>query len=246
MSQTLGAHPTSALCPVCSGAAPLHPWMAFPKGWVDPMRSILSWSSRALAPAAPSLLVPSFPHCQNGLHTPIGCPQNTVWTRAGTPRLCTGMAGGSSAPNGVAPTRGSKHQGIVSHMGSPSGWDMQRGKCPRGPWCKRVPGRGAGSWHTEWGKGWGVLTFLHARVEGSPRLALAVFEQSFPHWICGEKGVRVRGELRPGGTVTPRPLPLAHLTTVVKPGNASRKKEIRFLTELGKLLYRNRKPRRLR
>lgn len=96
------------------------------------------------------------------------------------------------------------------------------------------------------GKGLGVLTFLHARVEGSPRLALAVFEQSFPHWICGEKGVRVRGELRPGGTVTPRPLPLAHLTAVVKPGNASRKKEIRFLTELGKLLYRNRKPRRLR
>lgn len=123
---------------------------------------------------------------------------------------------------------------------------MQRGKCPRGPCCKRVPGRGTGSWHTEWGKGWGVLTFLHARVEGSPRLALAVFEQSFPHWICGEKGVRVWGELQPGGTVTPRPLPLAHLTAVVKPGNASRKKEIRFLPELGKLLYRNRKPRRLR
>lgn len=188
MSQTLGAHPTSALCPVCSGAAPLHPWMAFPKGWVDPMRSILSWSSRALAPAAPSLLVPSFPHCQNGLHTPIGCPQNTVWTRAGTPRLCTGMAGGSSAPNGVAPTRGSKHQGIVSHMGSPSGWDMQRGKCPRGPCCKRVPGRGAGSWHTEWGKGWGFLPFCTLGLRDPHAWLLPSLNKVSPTGSVGKKG----------------------------------------------------------
>lgn len=44
---------------------------------------------------------------------------------------------------------------------------------------------------------------------------------------------------------SPRPLPLACPAAAAKPGNASRKKEIRFPTEPGKLLNRNRKSHRL-
>lgn len=93
-----------------------------------------------------------------------------------------------------------------------------------------------------WGRGRGALTFLHAWVEGPPRLALAVFEQSFPDWICGMKRGAGAGE----GWETPGwPLPLACPAAAAKPGNASRKKEIRFPTEPGKLLNRNRKSRGL-
>lgn len=44
---------------------------------------------------------------------------------------------------------------------------------------------------------------------------------------------------------SPQLLPLACPAAAAKPGNASRKKEIRFPTEPGKLLNRNRKSQRL-
>lgn len=132
----------------------------------------------------------------------------------------------------------------------PRGLRDEEGACAPGGGGGATPG-GPG------GGGRGALTFLHARAEGPPRLVLAVFEQSFPDWIWeGEKGVRVGvqgGGPGPGGDrdppaptrrqppCSPQPLPLACPAAAAKPGNASRKKEIRFPTEPRKLLNRNRK-----
>lgn len=68
-------------------------------------------------------------------------------------------------------------------------------------------------------------------------------------WCGGRAGTRrdrdtpapTRGQ-RPR---SPRPLPLACPAAAAKPGNASRKKEIRFPTQPGKLLNRNRRSRGL-
>lgn len=57
-------------------------------------------------------------------------------------------------------------------------------------------------------RGSGALTFLHAGAERPPRLALPVFEQSFPDRIWGKKGARV-GWREGWSQAGPRP-PSAH------------------------------------
>lgn len=138
--------------------------------------------------------------------------------------------------------------------GSPVAAGRERMRVPRGS-----PFRaGRGERGLSRGRGSSALTFLHAGAERPPRLALPVFEQSFPDWIWGKKRRRWSGgragarrdrdppaPTRGQRPRSPRPLPLACPAAAAKPGNASRKKEIRFPTQPGKLLNRNRKSRGL-
>lgn len=71
--------------------------------------------------------------------------------------------------------------------GSPAAAGRERMRVPEGSPLRA----GRGERGLSRGRGSAALTFLHAGAEGPPRLALPVFEQSFPDRIWGKKGARV-------------------------------------------------------
>lgn len=102
-----------------------------------------------------------------------GCSQPEALAAAGN--------GGSVRP---CPSRAVPGKG--RGRGSAGCWAAENASAPGSPLRAGRGERGLSR-----GRGSGALTFLHAGAERPPRLALPVFEQSFPDWIWREKETRV-------------------------------------------------------
>lgn len=165
-------------------------------------------------------------------------------------------ATGSGAPRWPCPAWAVP--GTRTGKGSPTAAGRGRMPLPRGsPRSGRAGGSGAGP---EEGAAV-LLPFCTPGLRDPHAWLLPSLNKVSPTGSGGKKGRgwewRGWGGLEPGGTATPRrppagslpaaprPLPLSCPAAAAKPGNASRKKEIRFPTEPGKLLNRNRKSRGL-